>query len=177
MEGYNSCSFIDMVGRDFQKIRNCFMKGLHKYNMRFDDDVFSETLLKCNERLSGITIDYEIAIRYFWTSFRNNSLKKKNNKIDYTDNINVHDSIPDTIYNPKMDIIYEIVFDAIAEEFGVILSTLWRDHIVYGKTYEELQEKTKIENLHYQFRRIRNYIRTTLPEINKDFKELINEND
>ena len=77
METAKCCDFINVIGRGYYKIKNCFYKGLQKYGLYFDDDIFSETLIMCNNKLNGAQISDEDAIKYFWVSFKNNTIKEQ----------------------------------------------------------------------------------------------------
>lgn len=175
MGGYN---FLLTIGRDLNRIKNIFRKGLEKYNVAFDEDIFSDTMLKCAEKLNEKAIeDDTTSLKYFWTSFKNNSLKiceREKSKFENIDDTNVACIIDET-YDDRMDITYDIIVNSVSEQFGKELCDLWMQHIINDKTYEELGKITEIDNLHYRFRKIRNYVRSELIIANNEFKEIIKE--
>lgn len=170
----NGHEFLLMVGSDLNRIRNFFRKGLEKYQVAFDEDIFSDTMLKCVEKLNEKCIDADMAMHYFWISFKNNTLKakeKSTNRVDDIDDACVT-SIIDEPYDERKYILYDIIIDEVENEFGPELSNLWKQHILHDKSYEELQKITEIKNLHYCFRKIREFVRIKLPTLNKEFKEI-----
>lgn len=168
--------FLTMVGKDIDRIKNCFRKGLLKFNASFDEDVFSDTMLKCYDKLQNTKITNDVAMRYFWISFKNNTLKTYDRyRNRYTIVSNVSGDTIDEPYDNRCDVLFEIISDYVAMEYGADVAWLWKKHVLEGATYEDLQKETNVENLHYRFRKIRDYVRTELPKINDEFREIINE--
>ena len=170
--------FLSLIGSDLNRIKNFFKKGLEKYNIRFDDDIFSDTMLKCAEKFNKTGFDKNIAMQYFWISFKNNSLKiNQRHKWRYEsmDDMSKYYSIPNETYDNRTDIVYDIVMDYVSSDFNPEICNLWKMHVTQGYTYEDLEKMTEINNLHYQFRKIRDSIRTKLPDINPEFKKIIKE--
>jgi hypothetical protein len=165
--------FLDMVGNNLTKIKNCFKKGLSKIDVNFDEDVFFDTMLKCYDKFNGLSMNDETAMHYFWVSFKNNSIKKDNEINRYNELSDDYNNIPDITYNEHIDIIYDVIYDEISNIYGAEICDLWFMHILCGKTYEELEKISNIDNLHYIFRKIREHIRTKLPKTNQLFNEII----
>lgn len=176
MDDKGNYDFLTMVGKEINKIKNCFRKGLTKYNAVFDEDIFSDTMLKCYDKLQGTKITNDIAMRYFWISFKNNTLKINDRDRNHFDVVPyVSGDTIDEPYDNRYDILFEIINDCVATEFGAQIAGLWKKHVLEGSTYEELQKDCKIDNLHYQFRKIRDFIRHKLPETNKEFGDIVKE--
>ena len=170
-----TCRFLDIVGDNYTKIRNCFKKGLAKIDVPFDENIFYDTMLKCHDKLEGLSMNEETAINYFWVSFKNNSIKKEKDIDKYCELNEDYNKIPDTTYNEYIDIIYDVVYDEVSNEFGKDVCELWLMHILCNKTYEELERISNIENLHYLFRKIRDHVRNKLPKTNRMFNEIIDD--
>jgi hypothetical protein len=82
--------------------------------------------------------------------------------------------IIDIEYLPEMDELLDVVQFELYNKFDSDIVNAWFEHVVNNKTYEDIEKTFNIHNLHYQFKKIRNYIRTELPLKNKRFKDLLN---
>lgn len=83
--------FLDIIGRDYDAIKSQFRKCMKSNGMTFDEDIFGETMVKCQERFGDKRMDKDEAIGYFWASFKTNTIREKRycrniNKCELQDN-------------------------------------------------------------------------------------------
>lgn len=148
--------FLTYVANNFKSIKNKFELQIKRVGLSFDEDIFSDTILKCNEKLKESNINDKEMLYYFWMAFKNNTLRE----IGYLRN-NTTDQIPEDIIDDddeeKIDL-FDVVTKLIIDEFGEEIYQLFSLH-ANGMTYEELYKITKQENLKYTFRKVREYVR------------------
>lgn len=148
--------FLTYVANNFKTIKNKFELQIKRVGLSFDEDIFSDTILKCNEKLKESNINDKEMLYYFWMAFKNNTLRE----IGYIRN-NTTDQIPEDIideYDDEKIDLFDVVTKLIIEEFGEEIYQLFSLH-ANGMTYEELYKITKKENLKYIFRKVREYVR------------------
>lgn len=147
---------LSYISKIFSSIKEKFNINITKQGLVFNEDIFADTLLKCDEKLSNIeNITDEEMIHYFWVAFKNNTLRD----LKYLRNATT-DKIPDVEdeeYTEDNDLFNNISRDIITK-YGRDLYNLFLLH-ANGMTYEELYNISNIENLKYKFRKIRESIR------------------
>ena len=148
--------FLTYVANNFKTIKNKFELQIKRVGLSFDEDIFSDTILKCNEKLKESNINDKEMLYYFWMAFKNNTLRE----IGYIRK-NTTDQIPEDIideYDDEKIDLFDVVTKLIIDEFGEEIYQLFSLH-ANGMTYEELYKITKKENLKYIFRKVREYVR------------------
>ena len=148
--------FLTYVANNFKTIKNKFELQIKRVGLSFDEDIFSDTILKCNEKLKESNINDKEMLYYFWMAFKNNTLRE----IGYIRN-NTTEQIPEDIideYDDEKIDLFDVVTKLIIDEFGEEIYQLFSLH-ANGMTYEELYKITKKENLKYIFRKVREYVR------------------
>ena len=148
--------FLTYVANNFKTIKNKFELQIKRVGLSFDEDIFSDTILKCNEKLKESNINDKEMLYYFWMAFKNNTLRE----IGYIRN-NTTDQMPEDIideYDDEKIDLFDVVTKLIIDEFGEEIYQLFSLH-ANGMTYEELYKITKKENLKYIFRKVREYVR------------------
>ena len=81
---YDATGFITCVGDNYDTIKEEFKNKSKKYGLRFNEDIYSDTMLKCYEAIQkdeGKEID---VIAYFWTSFKYNTINEGKKWINHT---------------------------------------------------------------------------------------------
>ena len=140
--------FLTYVANNFKTIKNKFELQIKRVGLSFDEDIFSDTILKCNEKLKESNINDKEMLYYFWMAFKNNTLRE----IGYIRN-NTTDQIPEDIideYDDEKIDLFDVVTKLIIDEFGEEIYQLFSLH-ANGMTYEELYKITKKENLKYTY--------------------------
>lgn len=162
MESDDAGPFLFFISKRFFEIRNNFKIKILHLGFCFDEDIFSETLLKCNEALSKYSLNNDNMLFYFWRAFKNNTLRD----LTYSRN-KLRSEFPiDVIEKVEVNIIdeyFEKISRQIIQNFGY---EAYNSLILHtnGMPYETLCNITNINNLKYRFRRIREYIRQRLPK-------------
>lgn len=146
------CRFLEIVSKDFEHIRSSFKRRIEYDGLAFDYDIFSDTMLKCDERADNGMTDSEL-IGYFWVAFKRNTLNNKERNLSrlesMSDDFDVEDSDDCSVDADKVSAM-------IRSKFGDEMYNLYIRHLC-GSGYKELERQNK--NVKYQFRRIREYIR------------------
>lgn len=70
-------TFLGIIGEEYDSIKNQFRKQIKAEGIRFDEDIFGDTILKCQEMFEDKEISRDDAIGYFWKSFRVNTIREK----------------------------------------------------------------------------------------------------
>ena len=166
--------FLRMVNEHYKEIKNCFILNVSKMKMIFDEDVFHDTIIKCGEIYKDDANDYKKIKAYLWVSYKTNLINKleRTKKMESFEEL-VDFDIIDEEYIPEMDEMMDIVQYELYQEFDADIVNIWFKHIMENKEYDELEEESGINNIHYQFKKIRKYIRYELPKKNKRFKEIM----
>lgn len=157
--------FINFIGKHFNDIKGKFQTQIRKLGFEFDHDVFYDTMLKCNTKFFDETALEEEMENYFWTAFKNNTMRElryarnKNNEGEDTINEESLGTTEDDNENDDNIIEdYVKVSNMIIDEFGMDLYKLFSLH-ANGTQYKDLVPKDKINDIKYQFRKIRDYVR------------------
>lgn len=147
--------FLSYIANNFKTIKTKFELQIRRVGLSFDEDIFSDTILKCNEKLKNSNINDKEMLYYFWMAFKNNTLRE----IGYLRN-NTTDQIPEDIIDENEENVdlFDVVSKLIIDEFGEEIYQLFSLH-ANGMTYDEIYKMTKKENLKYTFRKVREYIR------------------
>lgn len=147
--------FMKYISSNFIKIKNDFKLKIKRVGLSFNEDIFSDTILKCNERLSKTKPEKIEMIAYFWTAFKMNTLRElsyvRNNTIDTIPEISSEEF--DTT-NEKFNAVSELIIN----KFGDEIYELFVLHS-NGIKYEDLEKMTNIKHIKYLFRKVREYVR------------------
>lgn len=168
-----STVFLSQVSSQYDEIKKSFEVNIKKLKMKFDEDIFQDTLIKCSEVYKDDVNDINKIKAYFWTAFKQNTLNynQRRKRVEDIDATPV--DIIDNEYNPEIDEFVEIVRDELYEEFGKDVADLWLRHAAQDIEYTDLEKESGINNIHYLFKKIRKYIREEIPKRNPRFKEIM----
>lgn len=157
---HDADSFLSGVGELYDSIKCECNNKISLLGMKFNDDVFSETIVKCYETISNEKHENIDIAAYFWSSFKQNTVNDRKKWINHT-----VDTIPDT---PSKDNAFEsfeysdtmsLVMKHLVASFGEEVVDLYIQH-VNGLTYKELLKVSNIKSLNYQFRKIKKTLHT-----------------
>lgn len=152
----SSCNkFMESISEQFNNIKEDFKCKISRIGLSFNDDIFSDTIIKCNNNLKNKNCGQKEMISYFWQAFKNNTLRElyySRNKLKEELNANIKE-------HEETDVIdFDAVSNLIIKNFGCELYQLFALH-ANGTTYEELSKISDINNLKYRFRCIRKFVR------------------
>lgn len=165
--------FLQKLGEKYEEIRGLFIVNMKKEKMEFDEDLFQETLIKCSETYKDDVNDMKKIKAYFWVAFKTNTIKKLSRQKHFENIDEIDFDIIDEEYNPDIDEFVDIAKKYLYEEFGTELTDLWLRHVCESLDYEEVEKESGIHNVHYQFKKIRRFIREEIPQKSPRFKELM----
>lgn len=169
-------TFLTHVAGSYGEIKGNFKKGLSKMKYSFDEDLFSDTILKCNNTFGDKVITKEEALKYFWVAYLNGY---KNDKKKYAvknaeaipDNFNIADNRPE--YNYEIDDTYNIIIDALKDRFGEKNADAWVKHILFKKPYNKMLEDNEIpQNFHYTIKKIKKFLQGEIRN-NKSIQQMV----
>lgn len=152
----SGANFMESISEQFNSIKEDFKCKIKRIGLSFDEDIFSDTIIKCNNNLKDRKCNKKDMISYFWQAFKNNTLRElyySRNKLRGELTIDIKDEP----YNIE-EIDFDKVSQMIIDEYGCELYQLFALH-ANGTSYEELSKLTDINNVKYKFRCIRKYIR------------------
>ena len=174
----NANIFFRNIEPRFNSFKKKIIKLAKKNDIVFDDDVFMDTLIKCQETfINKDATDIDVDL-YFWVAFKQNSFSNfSRNKFRDTVNFdNFEDQIFDEEYNSDIDKIVDLIKNEVKNKFDKEIYDAWLLHVCDGYTYIELEENGyKGLNLHNEFRQIKRYIQKISNNSNS-LKRLLREN-
>lgn len=171
--------FINVIGSDFEETKQNFQIGLKKCGYEFDEDLFVDVCMKCNNVLKDRELTKKECIKYLWVAYVNTLKRIKTNQIYITslDCILKTEEIGEGIcvdeYNEDKDKLCEFILNAIKEKFGESVAKAWRLHICDGISYKELEREFVGMKFNFEFKRIKKYILNNLAKTDKIFIELM----
>lgn len=168
-------TFNDIVASNLDEIKKNFTIGLKKNGYLFDEDMFVDVGIRCATTLKGREMSKDECIKYFWTAY--NNARKNQYRLPIHVSSDDEDDHEITIrdnsqsYDKNIDIVCNIICNAVKEKFSDVEYSVWMDKIYEGKTYKELKEKYGNINVLGIFRKIKKYILQKLPKTNKEYRE------
>ena len=172
-------AFFHNVEPRFESFKKTIKKIAKKNDIDFDEDVFMDTIIRCQETFTNENATNTDVDNYFWVAFKQNTFSKfSRNKFRDAVNFDDHDAdIFDDEYNSDIDEIVDLIKNEVKDKFGDIIYQAWMLHICNGYTYEELEDYGyKGLNLHNEFRQIKRYINQKFINKNVNLKRLLREN-
>ena len=165
--------YLNQISSRYDEIKKSFQMNISKLKMNFDEDIFQDTLIKCSETYKDDVSDIKKVKAYFWTAFKTNTINcnQRRKRVEDIDATPV--DIIDEESMEEIDEFVEIAKNALYGEFGEEITDLWLRHVTKDEEYEDLARESGINNIHYQFKKIRKYIREELPKKNQRFKEIM----
>lgn len=164
--------FSIIIANNYNKIQRNFKIGLYNHGYEYNEDIFTDTFIKCYSTLKNRQMEEKEAIRYLWVAYVNklkNNIKKHKEEIG----IPLNYDCCDEEYNYDIDSIYNIIIQKISEEFGSDVAQAWKKYTCKENTYNELKDCGMIgNNFMYILKKIKKYIRNVLIH-NPEFKEII----
>lgn len=167
-------TFLDMVSKNYDSIRKMLIINSLKLKVSFDEDLFHDTLLKCSRSYKDDINNINKIKNYIWVAFRKNTSKALVRKkvLENIDDLQDFDII-DEDYIVEMDELYDIIKEELIAEFGEEITDLWFRHVGLEETYDVLEAESGIKNIHYQFKKIRKYIREEILTKNIRVSEIV----
>lgn len=159
---------------NLNEIRRNFSIGLKKIGFKFDEDIFIDACMRCDITLGSRIMTKQECIKYLWVAYKNVSKNFMHKK--YTNSIEEPSIIIEEDYSNDIDRMYNIIKEEVSKKFGESICSSWLDKECNGKSYEELRILYGDRDYIKIFKEIKSYIKTILPQINKEFKELLVEN-
>jgi hypothetical protein len=165
--------YLNQISLHYEEIKKSFQVNMSKLKMKFDEDIFQDTLIKCSETYKDDVSDIKKIKAYFWTAFKTNTINcnQRRKRVEDIDATPV--DIIDEEYMEEIDEFVEIAKNALYGEFGEEITNLWLRHIIKDEEYDDLEKESGINNIHYQFKKIRKFIREELPKRDRRFKEIM----
>lgn len=166
------CSFEEVLGGDFYRIRAYLEAGVRKIGYEFDEDLFIDVCEKCLRVLRTKDLTRQEYSKYLYVSYIN-TLRRTKSKEIITQPIDDNYDMVDETYNEYKDKLYNSLTKAIEEKFGVNISRAWELHICHDMSYKELEHEFPGMKFNFEFKRIKKYILTRLVKEDPNIKELL----
>lgn len=145
--------FLEIVSLNYEEAKSASKRMLGKYGMKFNEDIFTETLLKC-DRLHGMEYLTEKEIStYFLKALKNNSLTeiRRNRKFASV----VEETVP--AINTHYDANETVVHALIKDKYGEYDAENFIRH-AYGEKYKDIGQGFNKD----RYREIRQYLKSVL---------------
>ena len=158
--------FLNHISDNLDEIKKNFKTGLSKQGYLFDEDVLSDVILKCNDKLSDKNIDKKDSIKYLWVSYINklkNNIKRNKEDVGLPINFDMIDNE----YDFDIDELYNYIVNRVRNEFGDVISNAWIDYFCHSKTSKDIIKIYKIDNnFQYILKKIKKFILDDLKQNN-----------
>lgn len=191
--------FINHINNHYAELKNKYWKFCKEKQYDWDEDVFSDTILKCHEsiRKRGIKDKSAYGLEsYFFKSFKNNILNekrysrvKKRDKNVNSENINeVYEEYYNENYtSEKTKIINDLFKDfsvlyimaMVEDNFDTEHFYLFRIKTLCNLTFKQLAEQSKIKASRKKFIEVQRWVKQNISKhqvkeaFNKQFGDLI----
>lgn len=157
--------FIDYINDHYCELKNKYWKFCQEKQYTWDEDIFSDTILKCYDTIAKKGLKDKTAYgieSYFFKSFKNNTLLEpiysRNKKRDYNINSDNINDIYEKYYNKtndssKVKLFKDLFVDfatlyimtKVEENFDSEHFYLFRIKTLGNLTFKQLAEQTKIK--------------------------------
>ena len=168
--------FIDIIVENFNEIQRNFKIGLLNKGYMYDEDLFNDAFISCNNALYDKELTKKEAIKYFWTAYINKyktKMSKNKNLLSFEDVTNDID-LSEEIYDETIDEIWNIIIQAVRDKFGIKKAFIWELYVCHGKSSKEIRNMgIQVDNFVYLTRQIKRYILNQLIPSNQKLQELI----
>lgn len=155
---YDATGFITCVGDNYDTIKEEFKNKSKKYGLRFNEDIYSDTMLKCYEAIQkddGKEID---VIAYFWTSFKYNMINEGKKWINHTvDEIPELSEFDEGLTSLEDRELLDCLTSYLYRHFRNEVVDMYFEH-ANGAAYKDLTDEKNFDKLDYTFRKIRKKI-------------------
>lgn len=105
-------TFMDIVSAHYKDIRRSFTK--RSIDNILDEDSFNDAFIKCAIRFGNENIDYDVAVKYFFTAYKNTHISNLYKEHMYDE----LDDEFDIECNDENSNLYDDIMDAIAKEYS-----------------------------------------------------------
>lgn len=167
-------TFSYVVANNFQEIKKNFKTGLKNSGYIWDEDIFMDAYIKCDNVLKDKIMDKKEALKYYWTAYINKLKNKYKSRYAIADEIPEDYDAIDEVYNEDKDLLCEVIYNAVLEKFGKPVANAWVDYRCFGKKSDQIMKEYKFDqDFHYILKRIKKYINEELME-DKYIQELYN---
>ena len=151
--------FSTIIANNFPEIKRTFKSGLKNSGYKWDEDIFMDTYIKCDNVLGDKIIDKKEALKYFWTAYINKLKNYYKSKYSIMEYIRDDYDMINEEYNTFKDILCYEIYKRVEKEFGEEIANAWVDHRAYHKSVNEIMEKYGFkQDFHYTLRKIKKYI-------------------
>lgn len=151
--------FSTIIANNFPEIKRTFKSGLKNSGYKWDEDIFMDTYIKCDNVLGDRIIDKKEALKYFWTAYINKLKNYYKSKHSIIEVIRDDYDMIDKEYNIFKDILCNEIYKMVKKEFGKEIANAWVDYRAYHKSVNEIMEKYHFkQDFHYTLRKIKKYI-------------------
>lgn len=151
--------FKNYISSNYSRIKLLIKRNCWKYAMVFDEDVFQDTMMRCLETLREEKTPKEFD-GYVLGAYNKNLWREASyarNK--YLTNLCEEDKDVPENNPPDHKIDLELLYEHATNKYGYELVSLFKQWLK-GYSVRELQEQTGIQDLTYQFKKIREFLTT-----------------
>ena len=142
--------FCSIIANNFQEIKRTFKSGLRNSGYIWDEDIFMDTYIKCDNVLGDRIMDKTEALKYFWAAYINKLKNYYKSKYSIKEVIRDDYDMIDEEYNTFKDILCYEIYKRVEKEFGEEIANAWVDHKAYRKSVNEIMKKYGFkQDFHY----------------------------
>ena len=190
--------FINHISRNYEYLKNKYRKFCQEKQYQWDEDIFSDTILKCYDainRKGGLNDDTPQGFEdYFFRSVKQNIQRERQYcrvaKRDMNITSDVVNDLYENYYNSHFDSSTEklkkdlyvdfatlYIMAKVEENFDNEHFHLFKLKMLLNLTYKQLQEKTQIKGARQKVLEVRNWLRENIKkeDIQEQFTSIYGE--
>lgn len=153
--------FADLISEDFDNIKKSFINRSKSAGYTFDEDLFMDSYINCQIKLSDKQMTKIECVKYFWVAYHNKlrTPHQKLQTIELTPDIEKTYSYNDDSYQEIIESKYNKIIDILKKKYDIRLIDAWVLHMCEHKTYRELYDMGYTFNFKNNFKQINQYLR------------------
>lgn len=191
--GHKQEEFLEYIAGHYDELKARFKSFCHDKKYEWDEDIFSDTILKCAEKEKKIPLTDSTPTgieNYFFKAFKTNLHREKQYARNKKRDFNISDEMLKNLYenfsNAKKTGIYDkllsdlrkdyyalYILNAVKENFDDEHFYLFRLKYFSKLTYEELAKKTNIKSSRQKVINVKHWLQENLniEEMKRHFEE------
>lgn len=163
---YTIANYFDYVGDNYLKIKDNFTKILYSQHIKFDEDVFHNTIYNCYNTLtnSNLSFNYENELlSYLFSAFKMNIFRDKKYACHKNKSLGVIHFDISEVSDIELVCDENMIQTEIEHKFGTFMCDIYYENIS-GTSIIILQDKYHIKNLKAKLKEIRNFVKEKMRE-------------
>ena len=153
-------SYYDYLTVNYYKIKEKIKRILFLENIKFDEDIFHNTLYNCYNSFVNnnvLNLTEQNLESYLYTSMKLNTFRNKQYAVNRYKSVNIDENYIKDSQDISCLCDLHLIMESISNEFGELLSFAYYNN-VSGESISSLENRLNIKNLKNKLKKIKKYI-------------------